>query len=266
MHALKLYGRYMATSVRSQLQYRASFLMQTAGHLLITAGEFIAIWALFARFGSLLSWNLSEVAVFYGVVSITFAIADAITTGFDNLGTLVRTGRFDRYLLRPRGVVLQLLGFEFTLRRAGRFLQSIVVLVYGLTYAGAMNLAPLLLLLIWTSAGAVAFFVALMILQATLAFRTVEALEIMNVFTYGGTEAAQYPFSIYARWFRRFFTVVIPLAAVSYYPVVTMLGRADAHSAPLWVGWLTPAAGLAFLAAALAVWNAGVRWYQSTGS
>jgi len=88
----------------------------------------------------------------------------------------------------------------------------------------------------------------------------------MNIFTYGGAEAGQYPFSIYARWFRRVFTFVVPLGAVSYYPVVTILGIPDPIGAPRWVGWCTPAAGFAFLLVALAVWTRGVRWYASTGS
>ncbi|XXX55556.1 ABC-2 family transporter protein [Sorangium sp. So ce124] len=58
-------------------------------------------------------------------------------------------------------------------------------------------------------------FYGLLVLQATLCFWTVESLEIMNAWTYGGTEAAQYPLTLYRDWFRRFFTFVVPLASVS---------------------------------------------------
>ena len=37
-------------------------------------------------------------------------------------------------------------------------------------------------------------------LQATLAFWTVDSLEVAKTLTYGGVEAGQYPLDIYARW------------------------------------------------------------------
>jgi ABC-2 type transport system permease protein len=68
------------------------------------------IWVLFLRFGDLKLWRLEEVCLFYGVVNISFALADAVSPGFDVFGPqYIKTGNFDRLLLRPRSVVLQLL-------------------------------------------------------------------------------------------------------------------------------------------------------------
>ncbi len=73
---------------------------------------------------------------------------------------------------------------------------------------------------VWAVAGGVALFSGILVLQATLAFWTVESLEIMNMLTYGGVQAAQYPLDIYSRWFRDLLTFVVPLACVAYYPVL----------------------------------------------
>lgn len=59
-----LYVRYLGISVRSQLQYCASFVMLTLGHLLVTATEFAGMVILFDRFGQLDDWRLKEVALF----------------------------------------------------------------------------------------------------------------------------------------------------------------------------------------------------------
>jgi len=61
---IRLYLRYVSMSLRSQLQYPASFLMLVVGNLAITGIEFLTIWALFSRFGSLGEWSLPEVACF----------------------------------------------------------------------------------------------------------------------------------------------------------------------------------------------------------
>ena len=46
-----LYGRFMSVSVRSQMQYRASFVMLSLGYMVTTGLEFVAILVLFDRFG-----------------------------------------------------------------------------------------------------------------------------------------------------------------------------------------------------------------------
>ncbi len=84
-----LYARYVSVSLRSQMQYRGSYIMQTFGAFLISGIEFLGIWALFARFGNLRGWTLPEAALFYGSVQIAFSIADGIAGGFDQFAGIV---------------------------------------------------------------------------------------------------------------------------------------------------------------------------------
>ena len=263
MNDFYLYLRYINVSMQSQLQYRTSFILQTLGQGLVTATEFAGVWALFSRFGQLRAWSLPEAAMFYGVIGMTFAIADALARGFDTFGNMVKAGDFDRLLLRPRSTVLQLLGQELTLRRVGRFAQGAVVVgwaVSALPVSLPLWKSGLLLLAV---IGGVCLFTGLVILEATSAFWTTEALEVWNAFTYGGVFMSQYPVTIYRPWFREFFTYVIPLACVTYYPVVAVLGKRDA---PLVVHAIAPLAGMVFLMVALQTWRVGVRHYRSTGS
>ena len=121
MGALRLYACYATASIKGQMQYPASFVLLTIGQFLSTIVEFIGISALFSRFQSLGNWTLAQVALFYGSVNISFALADMISRGFDVFGPMfVKTGEFDRVLLRPRATALQLLGYELRLTRLGR--------------------------------------------------------------------------------------------------------------------------------------------------
>lgn len=266
LDALKLYGRYLGVSVRAQMQYRASFLFSVMGQFAVTAIEFIGVWALFDRFGSLRVWALAEVALFYGVVNVAFAIADALSTGFDQFGTLVRRGDFDRLLVRPRSTVLQLAGHELALRRIGRLSQGLLILVWAATSLGVAWTAGNLTLLVLAVIGGACLFFGLFVIQATVAFWTVESLELMNTMTYGGVESAQYPLAIYEAWFRRFFTFIVPLACVCYFPVIAILSKDDPLGSPLWFQRVAPLAGVLFLLATLRAWHWGVRHYTSTGS
>lgn len=267
MNSARLYLRYLGVSVRSQMQYRASFVMLAIGRFLITSIDIVGIWALFARFGSVRGWRLAEVALFYGIVKTGFAIADAFSRGFDSFAGMVKSGRFDRLLLRPRSSALQVAGRELTLFRVGQLAQGLIVLLLAtnaLEVEWSVGRVALVMLAIL---GGACMFSALFVLQATLAFWTTETLEIMNTVTYGGTEASQYPLSIYRPWFRRFFTFVVPLACVSYFPALAILGRADnAIGSPRWFQCSAPLIGVIFLLISLQVWKFGVRHYRSTGS
>lgn len=264
LNALRLYRHYAAVSLRGQLQYRASMVLSTIGVFAATATEFIAIWALFDRFGQIRGWTLSEIALLYGMISIIWAICDAVGRGYDTFGTMLREGNFDRLLLRPRSTVLQLLGQELTLRRIGRLVQGLAVLAYA---AGSVDWtwARAALLVVAIACGVCAFL-GLLVLQATSTFWTIEGVEVWNAFTYGGVTMSQYPLSIYRGWFRNLFTYVIPLGCVCYFPGVAILGHPESLGTPAWFGWISPLAGPVFLALSIQVWRLGVRHYHSTGS
>ena len=266
MHALQLYGRYASISLRAQLEYRGSFVLQAVGQFLVTGLEFVAILALFNRFGEIRGWALPEVAFFYGLISITFAIADAIARGFDVFGNMVKFGEFDRLLLRPRSTVLQLFGHELTLRRIGRLGQGVAVMVIAISALDVAWTAGRIALLGLTIASGVCLFIGLIIFQATSAFWTTESLEMWNAFTYGGVSMSQYPMEIYRPAFRRFFTFVIPLACINYFPGVAILGRPDPLGTSIVMQSVAPLAGPIFLLIALGIWRFGVRHYQSVGS
>lgn len=266
MNGVELYLRYIAISVRGQLQYRLSFLLQSGGLFLATVIEFIGVWALFDRFGQLRGWSLAEVAVFYGAVNVTFALADALTRGFDLFGSLVKNGEFDRLLVRPRSTIVQVMGQEFTLRRVGRLLQGAMVLAWGQHALSIRWTLPAVCLLAFAVLGGICLFSGLVVLEATSAFWTTEALEVWNAFTYGGVYMCQYPVTIYRPWFRDLFLFVIPLGAISYLPLVRLMGHPDPLGTPPLLQWLSPLAGVLFLAAAVQIWRVGVHHYRSTGS
>lgn len=265
-HTLEIYARYLGASVRAQLQYRASTVMLALGHMLTTVTEFAAIWALFDRFGSIQGWTLAEVALLYGMAHVGFAIAEAFGRGFDIFDEMVKSGDFDRLLLRPLGTALQVGAAQLQLLRIGRFLQGAVVLGWAaLALDVRWGPGEVALLVLAIGAGA-CIFVGIFVLQATFAFWTVESLEIFATVTYGGVETTQFPLPIYDRWLRWLFIAVVPLACATYFPALALLDRPDPLGAPGWVSWFSPAVGPLFLVVAVRVWNFGVRHYRSTGS
>src|SRR5262245_46066107 len=108
MNSLALYFRYVLISIRAQMQYRVSFLLWNVSNFIGTGIDFLMVWALFDRFGTLKGWTMPQVAVFYGMIHVAFALSESIARGFDVFSRYVQSGDFDRMLLRPRTTVLQI--------------------------------------------------------------------------------------------------------------------------------------------------------------
>ena len=267
MNGFALYLRYIRNCLRAQMLYPTAFLIRLSTQFFVTIIEFGGTWALFARFSHLRGWHFAEVALFYGVVSTAFSLCDMSARGFDMLGPqFIKTGDFDRVLLRPRSATVQLAAFEFGFTTLGRLAQGLFATAVAVWLLPIAWSAAKIALLLWAFAGGFALFYGILVLQGTLSFWTIESLEIVNTITYGGVEAAQYPLDIYARWFRRFLIFIVPLGCVIYFPVAAILGRSDLAGAPLWLGYVTPLAGFAFLGIAFAAWRQGIAHYTSTGS
>lgn len=265
---LDLYRRLIATQVRAQLQYPVAFWFELLGTALITTTQFGSLVFVLQRFEGIGGWTLGQVAFLYGMVEVAFGTMDMLFSGFDPpfFGQQVRLGRFDQLLLRPLGITLQVLGSRFEIRRLGRIAQGIVILGAALALTDIRWTPAKILYLPVVIASMVCFFGGLFIIGATITFWTVESIEVINIFTYGGNEMMAYPMHIYQDWMRRFFTYIVPAIFLNYYPALYFLDRPDPFNLPPFAPFLAPLAGASVLAAALVFWRFGIRHYSSTGT
>jgi len=261
MSGFRLYFRYVKMTVISQLSYKVSFLLMTMGNFVVTGIELIGIIALFDRFSRVNGWGLFEVAMFYGLINSAFAITEAFARGYDVFHVHIRTGTLDRLLLRPRSLNLQILGSEFQLMRIGRLAQGLLALGIGMAKVDHVFRGQDYGLIVVSLISGVMVFMGLLVLQSTMSIWTVSSLEMVNAFTYGGVQMAQYPMDIYKGWFRRFFTFVIPIGAINYLPLSAIL-----RGGPLLIAWLTPVLSAIFLCLTMGLFKVGIRYYCSTGS
>lgn len=258
-----LYFKYLKILLQAQLQYRVSFWLLTAGQFLVPFSTFAGLYFLFARFGSIKGWDFFEAALCFAVIHMAFAISECFARGFDSFSSLVISGEFDRILVRPQSTIVQVMGSKIEITRIGRLFQSIAVFTWTVTNLTIQwNIAKVITLFLMTLSGVFIFF-GIFILAAILCFWTIQGIEVVNIFTDGGREMAQYPLHIYKKWITRFFTFVIPFGCVNYLPLLFVLDRVESDSI---LYMLSPLYGILFIIPCLLVWNFGVRQYLSTGS
>ena len=252
---VETYLHLLRATVRAQSQYRLSFAVDAVGTSFGVLLDVVSVLVFFRVTRSLAGFPFREAFLMASLATFGFALADLVAGNVDLLRFNVRTGRLDALLVRPLGVLPQLLVVE-----------SLVVYAVGLGYAGvAWNPARALLAVLAPLSGGV-LYGALFVAFGSVAFWWIESAEFANGFTYGGRDFAAYPLTVYSGLFRRLFGYGLGFAFVSYYPALALLGRADPLHGPDWLGWCAPLVAIAAALAAGGVWRLGVRHYRSTGS
>jgi ABC-2 type transport system permease protein len=263
---LGIYRRLVGARIRSQLQYRLSFALNLLGAALISFLDFAVILVLFEQVDALGEWSVAEVAVLYAISSLSFALTDLTIGHLDLLPRMIREGDFDLVLVRPLGSLFQVVASDFALRRLGKFSQGLAVLFVAMTQLDlAWTPARVGMLLLAVIAGA-AIFAGIWVALATVAFWLVDSIEVANAFTYGGNFVAQYPVNVFGPWLRRLVLFVVPVAFVSYFPALYVLGKEDPLALPRALQFASPLVAVATCAAGGLLWRAAVRRYRSVGS
>jgi len=113
-----LYRRYLGMLLKSQLQYKASFIMTTIGQFLVSFTTFLGIYFLFSRFQQVDGYTFPQILLCFSTVLMSYSFTECFARGFDVFPRLIRTGELDRILVRPRSVVFQVLTstMDFSLR------------------------------------------------------------------------------------------------------------------------------------------------------
>lgn len=258
---IRLYRHYVSIVVRGMMQYKASFLLNSLGQFLVSFSVFLGIYFMFRRFHQVRGYSYSEVLLCYAIVLMEFSLAEMWARGFDTFSGLVRSGEFDRVLVRPQGEILQVLGSRFELTRLGRMSQAVVMLVYAFCTAEIHWTVGRVCTLLFMLVGGTAVFSGLFLIYAALCFFTLEGLEFMNVLTDGAREYGKYPLDVYGKRVLQFATVLVPYALIQYYPLQYILGRT---ANPIYI--FLPLAAVLFLLPCYGLWRFGVRHYKSSGS
>ncbi len=259
---MKLYGKHIWMHVKSAMQYKTSFVLLVISGMAVPLTSIAAFFMLFDRFGNVKGFTLSEVLFCFSIIYFGFSVTEMVLRGFDRFSKQIVHGGFDRMLVRPRTALFQVLCSEFEFTRVGRVSIAVVFMVYAMRALDIQFTAAKVAVFMLALLGSLALYAGLLLLHATLCFFTVEGLEITNILLDGGKDLAAYPIVIYGKAFRVIFTFIIPFACANYYPMLFILGKAEANRFCVFA----PVACMLFLLPCLLAWVVGVKKYKSTGS
>ncbi|MBO4297347.1 MAG: ABC-2 family transporter protein [Clostridia bacterium] len=256
-----LWTRYIRILALSQLQYKG-WILGLLPNLVYTVTDPLDALLMFDRFGSLGEWTASRILLVYGLALFCFGLSEVVARGIDYFPQLVRSGEFDRLLLRPRPLLMQTAAMRFHLSRFNRVVAGGLLALVCLRYQGAQATLPNVAMLVLAVIGGTLAYAGVMLVAAAAAFFTIGQSELINLFTNGSYQVAKAPPGLLPNWLRRVFTFLMPMFLFTYYPAAAVCG----WGGEAWLGWLALPVCALFFGAAAALWRFGVRHYRSTGS
>ena len=258
---MKLVFKYMGMQLKSQLEYRSSFIMSFLAQIFPVGISAAMVFVLLDKFNFGDKFNTFEVMLGVAIVQFGFSFSECFGRGFDKFSTIIKKGTLDLMMVKPRSIYLQIFGSNISFSKLSRVMGSFIlfiVAVNNLSFDKSfVNICLLILLLLFSSL----IYLSLYILAACLCFFTIEGLEFTNIFTDGSREFGQYPLGMFKREVLIIFTFLIPLACVNYYPVKYILG----YSNSVWY-LISPLFCLTLFSISILAFNKCLLRYQSTGS
>lgn len=260
--ALGLYAQLLRANMLCEMQYKGwpVMLVQVA---FVVISDPISLIFLFTRFGSIGIWSVERVLLLYAMAVTSYGLAETFCRGFDYFPSrMVKTGDFDRLLLRPAPLSVQVAGSFFHIHRMARAVSGLVCIFWCLRRQGIPIGAGEVLLLLLALCSGFLLYTGVLIFTSGLAIFTVESLDWIYIFTNASYQITRCPVDYQPRTLRRIFTCFMPVLMVTYYPASVLCAWGE----PLWKGLLCLPAALLFLLLSGFIWRFGVRHYRSTGS
>lgn len=259
---IKVYFRMLHINMLGGMEYKGWWLMivQT---MVVMLADLVSTFLLFSRFGSIGEWSLERIVLIYAIAVAGFGLAETFCRGFDYFPwRMIRSGEFDRVLLRPRPLAVQVAGSYFHLHRLSRVVIGVFLVVWALVRMDIAMVPWRILMLLGALCGSFLMYCGVFILTSGIAFFSIKSLDWIYILTNASYQLARCPVPYLPQVLYRIFTFVLPMLVVSYYPASALCGWGE----PTWLGWLALPAGVLFMVVSLAVWRFGVRHYKSTGS
>jgi ABC-2 type transport system permease protein len=243
------------------MEYKASFFIGATSTIAVQSAGLLSVYVVMQQIPSLRGWAFDEILLTYGLLLVSRSLNHMFA---DNLWTLgreyIRTGGFDRFMVRPINPLFHLLADRFCQDGLGYFIVGLLLIGRSITTLG-IPLTPFLLCYLVLSAvcGGLIFF-ALNLITATSAFWLMDSIPVTRV-VFDNNEFAKYPIAIYPQFVRFLLTWLIPYAFASFYPATLVLGR-DLGV----LTWLGPVVAVVLTVVAYRVWLFGLNHYKGTGS
>jgi ABC-2 type transport system permease protein len=248
-------------SVGSAIAYRANFAIKGAMSIVWIALTLLPLIVLFDGRASVAGWDAPSALIVVGYfMGVRAVLEGVITPSLVDLIEKIRSGSFDYVLLKPVDAQIMISASRYEPWKVFDMAGAVAVVVYAFLSRGTPpSPANVVLGAVLFGTGVIATY-ALWIMCAAASFWVVRFENVMYLL--GALyDAARWPVHVFPGAWRFVFTFVLPIAAITTYPAMALLGKLDTSTALATMG-----GSLLLLAVSRAVWRIAIRSYTSASS
>jgi ABC-2 type transport system permease protein len=258
---LALLGVQFRASAAVAMQYRLDFLVQGGLAVFWMAWSLVPLLVVYGHRDGVAGWSFAEALVVIGWFTLMKGVLEgAVNPSLASVVEHIRKGTLDFMLLKPADAQFLVSTAKFEPWRVLDLLGALAIFTAAFHRLGRLpepgHLAAALLMLLcaaWT-------LYSLWILVISAAFHVVKVDNLSFLFS-SIFDAARWPVSVFRGVWRVVFTAVIPLALMTTWPALALLGRLDLPTAALAV-----LGAAAFSAVARLTWLRSIARYTSASS
>ncbi len=255
---LKLYIVAGANNLKSLVVYKVDFIVGLVSMFLNNAMRFLILLFIFRLVDQIKGWSFDQMLFLYGFSTMVTGLWHCFFINVISLPYYVRTGGFDRFLLRPVNLLFQLTIDSLDEDGWGELLLGMILVLTA--YSRLELPAAKLILLIPAVLSGTAVLIAVSLMLSSLSFVSVGGVPIMGLLV-KMFEFSKYPVDIFGNALKIVLSTVIPLGFATFYPGMMFLTENVALYLPL---VLLFSAG--YFIFSYFIWNYSLKFYVSSGS
>jgi len=265
--ALDMFLFYSKNTMKAWFQYKLNACIQSLTVFLRESTNIIVIYLTLMTFSDINGWKPYELLFLFSLIFLTYGILIIFFTGLRDIERTINNGTFDRLLLRPRGVLFQVIASNADWFAAlGHGGLGIVLFIIS---AGKVNIvwnASTIIYYIFCIIGGILIQGAMFLIFASLSFYIMKSSNMREVFYWNMRKFAVYPISIFPKLIQYIMIYVIPFAFVNYFPAQYLLRKEDMAAYPEIFMYISPIVGVCLYLLAYLFWRYSLRHYVSSGN
>ena len=257
----RLFRAQLSISTLTAMQYRADFVVRGLIAILWMGVTLVPVLVIFGVRRSVAGWSFPESLLVVAWFTLLHAVLEgAVSPSLTAVVEHVRHGTLDFVLLKPADAQFLVSTAKIEPFHVVDVVGAMVMFTYGFTKLGHWPSTPEVAAGLAFLVLAVVILYSFWILVVSASFWVVKVDNLSYLF--GSLfDAARWPITVFRGALRIVFTFVFPVALLTTYPAMALLGKLDAKTA---FGAL--AGGLAFAAVARRVWGRALSFYTSASS
>jgi ABC-2 type transport system permease protein len=256
----ELFGIQLKAAILLSLQYRVDFFVQAAMSLFWVGTALAPLLVLFSIRSGLAGWTAHEALVVVGFfLALKGVLVGVIQPSLGNVVEHIRKGTLDFLLIKPVDAQFLLSTSKLELARATDVLAGFGLSAWALSRTSARPGVGDIALALGILICALAILYAIWILVVSLAFHVVK-IDNLSYLIVSTFDAARWPSSVFRGALAFVFTFIVPLALMTTYPALALLGRLTVRDVAT-----TVIVAIVFLLVSRRVWLRSVRSYTGAG-